>query len=122
MPPTARIKAIGSRQTLALTAIVDTGFDGYLCLPIRFAVQLGLELIGEQLIELADGTQQNELVFAGLVRFLRQTREVQIMLTESEDALIGTSLLNHYPLNIEFPGGQVKVRSRPKTGGKRKGT
>ena len=122
MTPTALIEALGSRQTLALTAIVDTGFDGYLCLPTRIAVQLGLELIGEQLIELADGTQRKQFVFAGSVRFFGETREVQIMLTDSEDALIGTRLLNHYPLAIEFPGGQVKVRSRPKTGGKRKGT
>jgi clan AA aspartic protease len=122
MTPTARIKAIGSRQTLALTTIIDTGFDGYLCLPTRLAVQLGLELIGEQLIELADGSQRNELLFAGSVRFFGETREVQIMLTDSEDALVGTSLLNHYQLAIEFPGGQVKVHPRPKTGGKRKGT
>jgi hypothetical protein len=91
-------------------------------LPIRLAVQLGLELIGEQLIELADGMQRNELVFAGSVRFFGETRDVQIMLTDSEDALIGTGLLNYHPLAIEFPGGQVKVRSRPKTGGKRKST
>ena len=122
MPPTARIEAIGTRQTLALTAIVDTGFDGYLCLPIRLAVQLGLELIGDQLIELADGTQRKELVFAGSVGLFGATREVQIMLTNSEDALIGTSLLDTYALAIEFPGGLVKVRTPPKTGRKRKST
>ena len=32
------------------------------------------------------------------------------MLTDSEAALIGTSLLNHYPLAIEFPGGKVKAK------------
>ena len=56
MTPIARIEAIGSRQTLVFTATVDTGFDGDLCLPTRLAVQLGLELIGELEIELADGT------------------------------------------------------------------
>jgi len=122
MTPTARIEAIGSRQTLALTAIADTGFDGYLCLPTRLAVQLGLELIGEQLIELADGTQRYELVFTGSVKFFDQIREVQILLTNSEDSLIGTRLLNHYPLAIEFPGGEVKFHSRPKSGRKRKDT
>jgi clan AA aspartic protease len=122
MTPTAQIHLIGGRQTIELTAVVDTGFDGDLCIPTRVAVQLGLELIGEQPVELADGTQRGQLVFAGSVRFFGETREVQIMLTDSEDALIGTSLLNHYPLAIEFPGGQVKVRPRPKTGGKRKGT
>jgi clan AA aspartic protease len=122
MTPSARIEAIGSRQTSTLTAILDTGFDGDLCLPTRLAVQRGLELIGEQQIELADGTQRVQLVFAGSVRFFGETREVDIILTDSEDALIGTNLLNHYPLAIEFPGAQVKVRPRRKTGEKRKGT
>ncbi len=122
MTPTVSIEVIGSRQTLAVSAIVDTGFDGDLCLPIRLAVQLGLELVGEQLIELADGMQRHELVFAGSVLFLEEAREVEIMLTKSEDALVGTNLLNHYPLAIEFPGGQVKVRTPPKTRGKRKRT
>jgi hypothetical protein len=40
----------------------------------------------------------------------------------AEDALVGTSLLNHYSLSIEIPGGQVKVSNRPKSGGKRNGT
>jgi clan AA aspartic protease len=121
MTPTAPIEAIGSRQKVALTAIVDTGFDGYLCLPTRLAVQLGLELIGEQWIELADGTQRSEPVFAGSVRFFGKTREVQILLTNSEEGLIGTRLLNHYSLAIEFPGGSVTIRRRSKTGRKRKG-
>ena len=97
---------------------MDSGFDGHLCLPTGLAVQLGLELIGEQPIELADGTQKDELVFAGSVRFLGETREVQIMLTNSEDALLGTRLLDHYPVSIDFPGGRVRLRQRRETGGK----
>jgi hypothetical protein len=54
-------------------------------------------------------------VFAGSVRFFGETREVDVILTDSEDALIGTNLLNHYTLAIEFPGAQVKVRPRRKT-------
>ena len=122
MTPTSRIEVIGSRQTRMLTATVDTGFDGDLCVPISVAVQLGLELTGEQIVEYADGTQKRTLVFAGSVRFFGETRVVEIILTESEDGLIGTRLLNQFPLTIEFPGGHVKVRSRSKNGGKRKGT
>jgi clan AA aspartic protease len=119
MTPTARIDVIGSRQAETLTAIVDTGFDGDFCLPTRHAVQLGLELIGEQIVELADGTRRKELMFAGSVRFLGTTREVKLMLTNSEDALIGTRLMNHYPASIDFPGGHVKLRQRRETGGRR---
>ncbi len=119
MTPTAQIEVIGSRQTVTLTAIVDTGFDGDFCLPTRHAVQLGLELIGEQIVELADGTRRKELIFAGSVRFLGETREVKLMLTNSEDALIGTRLVNHYRVSIDFPGGRLKPRQRRESGGRR---
>jgi len=119
MTPTAQADVIGARKTIAITAIVDTGFDGDLCLPTRLAVQLGLELVGEQVVELADGTRKNELVFAGSVRFFDETRAVRIMLTNSEDALLGTRLLDHYPVSINFPGGRVKLRQRREAGGKR---
>ena len=119
MTPTAQVEVIGTRQTIAITAIVDTGFDGHLCLPIRLAVHLGLELIGEQIIELADGTRRNELVFAGTVRFFDETQAVEIMLTHSEDALIGTRLLDQYRVSIDFPGGRVKLRRRRASGGRR---
>ncbi len=119
MTPTSRIEVIGSRQTKVLTATVDTGFNGDVCIPTRHAVQLGLELIGEEFVELADGAEKHQLVFAGSVHFFSETREVKIMLTDSEDALIGTRLLNLFPLTIEFPGGQVKLRSPAKTRGKR---
>ncbi len=112
MTPTARIKITGSRETADLTAIIDTGFDGDICIPTARAVQLGLELIGEQFVELADGTERNELVFAASVRLFGQTRPVRVMLTDSEDALIGTHLLDQFRLAIEFPGGQVKLRRR----------
>ena len=119
MTPTAQAEVIGTRQTIAITAIVDTGFDGDLCLPTRHAVQLGLELIGEQHIELADGTQRYELVFAGSVRLFGETRTVEIMLTKSEDALLGTRLLDHYRVSIDFPGGRVKHRQCRESGGRR---
>ena len=118
MTPTAKADIISSRKTIAITAIVDTGFDGDVCLPTRLAVQLGLELVGELTVELADGTLKDELVFAGSVRFFDITREVKILLTNSEDALLGTSLLNHYPVSIEYPGGRVRLRQRQSSGGR----
>lgn len=119
MTPTAQATAIGGRNTIEITAIVDTGFDGDLCLPTRLAVPLGLELIGEQHIELADGTQRYELVFSGSVRLFGETRVVEVLLTKSEDALLGTHLLDHYRVSIEFPGGRVKHRRRREAGGTR---
>jgi predicted aspartyl protease len=44
MTPTVDVEVIGSRQTVEMTSIVDTGFDGDVCVPAAIAVSLGLEL------------------------------------------------------------------------------
>ena len=118
MTPIAQAEVIGARKTIAITAIVDTGCDGDLCLPVRLAVPLGLELVGEQIVELADGTRKTELVFAGSVRLFDDTPAVRIMLTNREDALRGTRLWDQYRVSIEFPGGRVKLRHRRESRGK----
>ena len=45
---------------IAVDAVIDTGFDGYLCLPVQLAIQLGLELSGSIKVELADGSIKRE--------------------------------------------------------------
>lgn len=64
--PIIELKVRGSREELMVEGILDTGFNGFLCLPIALAVPLGLELIDVITSELADGTiVEDELVFAG---------------------------------------------------------
>ena len=66
-----------------IDTVVDTGFDGDLCLPIQVAIQLGLNLCDTIEVELADGTKKRELVFTGEAKLGDNKREVGIMLTES---------------------------------------
>jgi len=105
---------------MPITAIIDTGFDGYVCLQISIAVHLGLDLVSQGSVELADGTVKTELLFAGSVRFLGATRPVQVYLTDSEDALIGTSLFADCRLLIDFRAGTVRLSRKPPRRGKGK--
>lgn len=119
MTPTMDIEVIGVRRRITLTAIIDTGFDGELSVPINVAVTLGLELIGHDLVELADGSHRRSLRFGGSVRFLEKPRDVSIYLTESEDVLIGTAMLDDCRLSIDFPSGKVTLsRKRGRRGRK----
>lgn len=92
----------GARQEMTLLALVDTGFDGWVCLPTPIAIQLGLELFGLQVVELGDGSEIEELVFRGKVTFKQKRRNVDITLTNSADALLGTGLLEDSVLTIDF--------------------
>lgn len=59
-------------------------------------------------VELADGTIKQELVFAGIVRLGKSRRDVNILLTESDDALLGANMLSY--LELDFVNQTVKLR------------
>ena len=115
MTPLLEVVVIGNKGQVKINGILDTGFDGKICLPIEIAVDLGLELVTHELVELADGTKKDELVFGGRVRFLGNKRPARIFLTTSEDTLIGTGLLKNCRALIDFDTGNVRIRKRAKS-------
>lgn len=48
LQPKIKIQVNGLLKGLQLDAIIDTGFNGDLCLPIGVAIQVGLILCGNQ--------------------------------------------------------------------------
>ena len=83
-------------------------------------LRLGLDLVGQGYVELADGTVRRQLLFAGSVQFLGETRAVPIYLTDSDDVLIGTSLLADCRLLVDFLAAAVPLTRKPSRRGKRK--
>lgn len=107
--PKIEVVIIGTKTSLAVEALIDTGFDGDICLPIEAAIQLGLELCGSQPIELADGTRKNELVFSGMVEVDADRREVEVILTQAKETLFGTGLLKGKVLKVDFEKKSVEI-------------
>ena len=100
--PVIELKVRGVRQEVTVEGILDTGFNGFLCLPIAVATSLGLELIDATESELADGTvTQDDLVFAGQAEWDGTMRDVDILLTRSEETLIGTAFLTGYRVELD---------------------
>ncbi len=112
MTPKTDITVGGSRRSEVVSAIIDTGFDGYVCLPIQVAEKLGVELTGRTVAVLADGSEKVEILFSGWVEFLGKRRTVEICLT-TDEALIGTGLLADCDLAIDFVSGTVDVSRKP---------
>ena len=112
--PVIKLKIRGSREEVTVEGILDTGFNGFLCLPIAVATSLGLELIDATESELADGTvTQDDLVFAGQAEWDGAMLEVEILLTRSEDTLIGTAFLEGYRIEIDYPTSTVRIERVP---------
>jgi clan AA aspartic protease len=110
MTPTAEIEVSGFRSSIKIEALIDTGFNGFICMPLERAVTLGLELVGSEIVELADGSQRRDVLFGGTAKLLRHARPVKISLTEGDDTLIGTELLDDCRLTIDFPRGKVQLK------------
>lgn len=118
--PRVAITVRGARRDITLEAVIDTGFDGQLCLPVPLAIELGLELYGAQQTELADGSIKSGLVFLGRAGFVgRSSQEVEILLTESDDALLGVGFLMAWRLEIDFPQRIVHLNPKTPTGKKK---
>ncbi len=104
------LKVAGLRGEVEIEAILDTGFNGQVCLPLSVAVPLGLELAYTSQFELADGTLvQDELVFVGKAFWRGEYRDVEIVLTRSGEALLGTGLLEGAQVQLDFARGTVSV-------------
>lgn len=96
--PTVEIEVanpLGSRKRVA--ALIDTGFDGFLSLPIAKAFPIGLMLRGTVSITLADGSRRMNLYCFGTLHFDGDSHDgVMILEWSSDNALIGMEFLRRF--------------------------
>lgn len=118
--PRVSLTVKGLRRSFRIDPVVDSGFDGQLCLPNELAIQLGLELKGKTYVELADGSRKFELSFQGSVIWQGREQVAKIFLTDSEDALLGSDLMQGQKLCIDYTNREVALSPSPKKKSKRK--
>jgi predicted aspartyl protease len=107
--PYVEVTVFGNRSQAVTVTLLDTGFNSDLCLPIEVGVILGLELRNVVEMELADGTLNLEPVYTGQVDWNGELRIVDVTLTFSDEALIGTGLLEGKSVNLDFHTGEVII-------------
>lgn len=113
--PVVTLKVFGrGGAEVTVEGVFDTGFDGFLCLPISLAVSLGLQLIDATRTELADGTIiEDEPVFAGQAEWDGAAIDVEVLLTRSAEVLIGTAFLNDYVVQLDYKARTVRIEKTP---------
>jgi predicted aspartyl protease len=104
------IKVRGMFGVIETSAIVDTGFNGDLVIPVSIAVPLGLILVRVERFELADGAVRDHFVFHGWAQ-IADLPEVptEVIVTLSGDPLIGMELLESWDATVSFNLPQRKV-------------
>jgi clan AA aspartic protease len=99
-----------SRQTKLITAVIDTGYTGFLSLPKEIIAELDLSWTGIDRGTLGDGSEVTFEVYAARVIWDGDYRDIPINEAET-DPLVGISLLYGYDLHIQtVEGGSVTIK------------
>jgi clan AA aspartic protease len=107
--------AVGNsnRQLRSLTAVIDTGFSGFLTLPSEMIANLALPWSASDIVTLGDGSETLFDLYTGIVIWDGQYRDIYIAESETEP-LLGMSLLYGYRLQVDtIEGGLVTIEMLP---------
>jgi clan AA aspartic protease len=97
-------------QTRRITAVIDSGSDGYLTLPLAIIEELGLPWKARTSAELADGSETEFDTYRGIVVWDRGRCPIDVDASESAP-LVGTALLAGFEMKAQFrPGGKVTIK------------
>lgn len=93
--PALKIKLKGPfGEGAEFDAVLDTGFTGFVAMPLIAALPLGLMLYGTTSVELADGSQDMKLTAKGMA-VVHGEKEVGVVILEpaANDVLLGMAFL-----------------------------
>ncbi len=108
------VQLVGTNgQTATLDAIVDTGFNGFLTLPLPEIARLGFAYQGNMEAVLGDGSETMMDMFLGAVRWEGQIREGTVLAAEGTP-LVGMALLHGSRVTLDITdGGPVTIELLP---------
>lgn len=108
--PVIKLALISAKKRITCDAVIDTGFIGYISIPLPLARELDWIHIGYEEYEIATGEIVKQAVYLGNVAFRDKCKDVYAVTSNSRDVLIGTKLLAGYILTINFRTRRLALR------------
>ena len=100
-------------QQVDIHAAVDTGFTGWLTLPLSMISGLGLVWHSKRILMLADGTTQRFDAYQATVIWDGISRSIEVYAVDT-DPLVGMKLLEGHALRADIKvGGMVTIEALP---------
>jgi len=114
LEPVIRLQILGPTGIArTVETLVDTGFGGFLTMPISEIRVLALRTVGREIGILADGTLQLFDVYEAQVDWDGRRRDIKVQASNSLP-LLGTELLLGHDLAIRMMNrGQVTIAAVP---------
>lgn len=97
------------RDGREIDCVLDTGFDGGLMLPRAFVSQIQIPVIGKLTFEMVGGARMSAEIGLTDIEWLGELRKVEVIVSEGDDALIGTELLIATTLLIDYTASTLKI-------------
>lgn len=111
--PKVILKVRGTnRKEKEIIALMDTGHNGSLSLPVLTLIEIGAKLSSIEPIKLADNSVVLGYNFSVTVILDRETKQVEATLIpdpEETEAIAGIQLFNPYIVFIDFKNKQIKI-------------
>ena len=82
-------------------------------LPRTLAEDLQIQLLGELVFEMVGGAKMSAPVGLGNIEWLHKLREIEVILGQGDDVLIGTELLVGTTLIIDYAANVVTISDEP---------
>lgn len=92
--------------------VVDTGFNGELCLPLPVLKDIGFTYVGPTQVELADGSIAETMIYEGTILWFGQERRVAVHVTSAESSLLGTQMLFDTILELDIDERKVLFKNK----------
>ena len=108
-PVVENVFLIGREGHIPLEAILDTGFNGMLCLPRKLQQPCELSALGLETFELADGTLAQEVLYVGQILLNDVPYFAELTLVDSDQALLGMQLLLDKVATFDLKTMRVEV-------------
>ena len=107
------VRGIGGYPDQTLDALVDTGYEDYLTLPVDIVAALNLPFVRDQQVQVVGGGLVMLAVHYAVIVFGGKEITCEVMAADNPP-LIGMALLAGYDLHIEVvAGGDVTLTPRP---------
>jgi clan AA aspartic protease len=99
----------------SLDFVIDTGFNGYLTLPVQAISVMNLPLYSSTPIKLADGSEALSAIHLATVVW-DDVEKLVLVLASGYKPLLGTAMMEGYHLEIDFEdNGLVSLEKIPST-------
>ena len=112
LEPMVELELITEGETEKIFAVVDTGFNGHLCLAEDQIDKMDLTYAGTDLFELGNGELVENDIFSGRIIFDGRECDVLVIISTSSDVLIGTSLLKTKTFLVDFVDRKVRIEDK----------